>query len=301
MDSLRRMIPGCASSDIKAFDAARLRPTATKVTKPLNIDIERLESRVEPGAVDASEQEGGSWVGGFLASNTPEARADHDAHLAGLQAAKLPNKGFAIQLEQVLSREECQYLIDRCEAKGFEPALLNVGYGRQILDTDTRNNLRCIHDDKELCNELWRRLEPHLANIARSDRFFQGQKHQLRPRELNERLRVLKYTSEKGNPNYFRAHCDGSYPRPKSHPHYPDISRFTVLLYLNGGIQGGSTRLYRNQDSEFYDCNPAAGRVLVHDHAILHEGMPVVEGTGTKYVIRTDVMCTIPDTPSDLR
>jgi prolyl 4-hydroxylase len=127
---------------------------------------------------------------------------------------------------------------------------------------------------------------------VRSERYdYKRSGVSLRPRELNERLRVLKYTSEPGNPNYFKAHFDGSYPRPSNHPHYPDVSKFTVLIYLNGGIEGGCTRVFNGD--KFYDCDPSTGRVLIHDHAILHEGTPVVEGTGTKYVIRTDIMCTI--------
>jgi len=287
-----------SATEIKSFDKSTLRHTETKVTF-LDVDPATLQSSAVTPVTEAEETNakasGESWLEGFLAASKDS--GDHERHLT---ATRVHNRGFAIKLEDVLSPEECQYLIDRCEKKGFEPALLNIGFGRQILDTSTRNNERCIHDDPRLCDELWRRISPFVAQ-CRPQRVYKGSKRVMVARELNERLRVLKYTSEPGNPNYFKAHCDGSYPRPRNHPKHPDVSRYTVLIYLNGGIEGGSTRLYRSSDESLYeDCFPSAGRVLIHDHHILHEGMPVKEGKGTKYVIRTDIMCTIQtDTDTD--
>jgi hypothetical protein len=180
--------------------------------------------------------------------------------------------------------------------------------GQQVLDTSVRNNDRCIHDDPELAQELFRRIQPHVAHLTDKCETRDGQMRTMVPREFNERLRVLKYTSEPGNPNYFKAHFDGTYPRPRNHPKAGDFSKYTVLIYLNGGFEGGATRLYKNagwhtdlkkavKKGEYDDCVPSAGRIMIHDHGIFHEGMPVEEGTGTKYVIRTDIMLT--EKPND--
>jgi hypothetical protein len=294
-----------ALQEIKTFDSSALRASDTKVSEAFVVDSSSTKTTKEPDQKERTiedkdkhhrfRDEPQSWLGGFQACGE-RTRAEHEKHLAETKAKSIPNAKFAIQLENVLTPEECNYLIDQCEKKGFEPALLNVGFGREVLDTAVRNNLRCMHDDRDLCGELWRRLQPFVENV-RSEGYDYKRCCELRPRELNERLRVLKYTSEPGNPNYFKAHFDGSYARPKNHPHYPDVSKLTVLIYLNGGIEGGCTRVF-NED-KFYDCIPSTGRVLIHDHAILHEGTPVVEGTGTKYVIRTDIMCTI--IPDDSR
>lgn len=294
-----------ALQDITTVDSSALRASDTKVSEAFVVDSSNTimkttkESDQQERTIEDKDthhrfrdeqEEPQSWLGGFQACGV-RTRAEHEKHLAETKAKSIPNAKFAIQLENVLTPEECNYLIDRCEKKGFEPALLNVGFGREVLDTAVRNNLRCMQDDRELCGELWRRLQPFVENV-RFERYYDKKDCELHPRELNERLRVLKYTSEPGSPNYFKAHFDGSYARPRNHPHYPDVSKLTVLIYLNGGIEGGCTRIFNEEFYEFYDCNPSTGRVLIHDHAILHEGMPVVEGTGTKYVIRTDIMCT---------
>ena len=55
---------------------------------------------------------------------------------------KHTNDKLAFVLDNVLTEDECKALIEETEEKGYEAALLNVGNGRQVLDTTNRNSKR---------------------------------------------------------------------------------------------------------------------------------------------------------------
>ena len=55
-------------------------------------------------------------------------------------------QSFVLTIDNVFSPEECDALIKETERRGYEAALLNIGGGRQVLDTEYRNNDRCIVD-----------------------------------------------------------------------------------------------------------------------------------------------------------
>ncbi len=118
---------------------------------------------------------------------------------------------------------------------------------------------------------------------------------------LNERLRFLKYHPG----DYFRPHCDGAYARPDG----SEMSFITIQLYLNNcnpnpgmmskllgsgekyDFEGGATTFltYSTESKQKrVPCYPKAGRVLVFEHKILHEGSEVTKGI--KYSMRTDIM-----------
>ena len=65
---------------------------------------------------------------------------------------------FAILLHNVLTPPECSNLIKRAEQTGFDNALIQGPNGKQILRTDIRSCERCIIDDEELANVLYRRI-----------------------------------------------------------------------------------------------------------------------------------------------
>ena len=50
----------------------------------------------------------------------------------------LKDERLAFVLDNVLTEAECSDLIKITEDKGYEPALLNVGFGEQQLRTDIR-------------------------------------------------------------------------------------------------------------------------------------------------------------------
>lgn len=91
---------------------------------------------------------------------------------------------------------------------------------------------------------------------------------------LNERFRFYRYDPGQA----FRWHTDGWHRRSER-----ERSFHSVLLYLNGGFVGGATEF-----SPGSPVIPAAGRALLFDHRLMHQGAPVREGR--KYVLRTDLM-----------
>ena len=187
---------------------------------------------------------------------------------------KHTNDKLAFVLDNVLTEDECKALIEETEEKGYEAALLNVGNGRQVLDTTNRNSKRCIVDSEDKAGWLWDKIKDFIPDTWNSYPVV----------GLNERLRFLKY--EGGE--YFKAHMDGTYVRPDG----SERSYITIQLYLNEGFEGGNTTFLSNH-SELEDRGvaPKPGRILVFQHDILHEGSLLVKGT--KYTMRTDIMYKI--------
>jgi hypothetical protein len=193
------------------------------------------------------------------------------------------SSAFAGIIRNVFTRSECEQMIALTERLGYEEALVNVGYGRQMFMPDIRKGWRCIVDSHMYAEELWQRVKsliPPLSDLPTTQRraeagwVISG---------LNERLRFLKYTPG----DYFKPHQDGSYTTPDK----TATSFYTLQLYLNDGFQGGATRFFCDNDV-MTDCVPEAGMVLLFEHRLMHEGS-LLEA-GDKYVIRTDVMATKP-------
>lgn len=178
-------------------------------------------------------------------------------------------------IDGVLSKDECQKIIQRSEEAGFRTALFN-----EILDTDYRNSERCVIDDKEFANALFERIKDELPQTISDS---SGLAFNLEC--LNERMRVLRY----GPGHFFAEHRDGQYSRNAF-----ERSFLTVMIYLNEGggkdFTGGSTNFVARGEHQrqISEVVPQSGRILVFDHVLMHEGAKLV--TGTKYAIRTDVM-----------
>ena len=79
------------------------------------------------------------------------------------------------------------------------------------------------------------------------------------------------------------------------------ISKLSMLLYLNDGIDGGKTRLFSSNGEsggyfrdEYVDISPIAGSALFFRHgfgpgSVMHMGT-LVNGENPKYVARMNVM-----------
>jgi predicted 2-oxoglutarate/Fe(II)-dependent dioxygenase YbiX len=169
-----------------------------------------------------------------------------------------------------LSREECERFIALSEATGYDDAPINA-LGGPVVRKDVRNNDRVMIDEPLLAAELWERLRP----------LFPEQSRSREPVGLNERFRFYRYDPGQ----QFDWHLDGSYDRSPT-----EQSAFTVMVYLNGGVAGGTTefRLLHGSDRTV-KVQPEAGKALVFPHRVMHRGAPVEQGR--KYVLRTDVMC----------
>jgi hypothetical protein len=182
----------------------------------------------------------------------------------------------------VLSPAECQALIAETERRGYGQALLNVGGGREVLVTDVRDSSRCIVDSPEFADALFARLR-HALPAAEGGWALVG---------LNERLRFLRYDTPGQK---FAVHRDGAFVRTQG-PLAGQRTLVTLLLYLNEGYQGCFTTFYPDEGlqglvpQQGLPVTPAPGLALLHDHNLLHAAPRLV--SGTKYVLRTDVLYT---------
>jgi len=176
---------------------------------------------------------------------------------------------IAFTLENVFSKKECEGLIALTEERGYLPALINIGGGREQLMQDIRNNDRCIVDDVALAAAIFERVKHTIPEV------FRGRKVV----SLNERLRFLRYHPGQK----FEPHMDGTYVRPNG-----ERSMITLQLYLNEGCEGGSTTFLDINQVRPVEVVPKIGQVLIFQHDILHSGAEVTQGV--KYVMRTDIM-----------
>ena len=167
-------------------------------------------------------------------------------------------------VEDFLTLEECQTMIDLGESVGFHQSAINHPSGT-VLDLRTRNNERAIMDNPSTAGWLFDRLKEHLP----PEMFgcpLEG---------LNERIRFYRY----GPGHYFTPHRDGILNLPDGR-----MSCLTLLIYLNDGFEGGETT-FRDLEETII---PKPGMALLFQHRLVHEGKTVT--AGRKYVLRSDVM-----------
>ena len=170
---------------------------------------------------------------------------------------------LAFTIPDVLSATECAAMIERIEQLGPAAAPVSMARG-EILRPDIRNNQRVMFDDVALAARLHDRIAPMLPALCGG-----------RAIGANERFRGYKYARAER----FAPHRDGCFVRNAD-----ERSELTLMVYLNEGFRGGTTRFL---DFEV-DVVPRTGSALLFQHGLLHEGSPVEHGL--KYVLRSDVM-----------
>eukprot|EP00053_Salpingoeca_punica_P006332 m.60190 g.60190 ORF g.60190 m.60190 type:complete len:245 (+) comp13643_c0_seq1:217-951(+) len=182
----------------------------------------------------------------------------------------------AFVLEDVLSKQECERLIEVSERVGYRAALVSVSTTKQVMDKDYRDSDRCMVDSPVCAEEIFRRIRP----------FMPEEFHDKRIAGVNERLRFLRY--RRGNK--FAPHYDGRFSRMTPDGRFTgEESFFTIMLYLSDVAEGGSTRFLSRLDSQYnVDVVPKPGMVLIFEHPIYHQGTEVA--SGEKYCIRSDIM-----------
>ena len=179
-----------------------------------------------------------------------------------------PDKVLVIH--DFLSSDECAALIQRSESLRYEP-----GTVADVVMEDVRNNERVLLDDPALAADLFNRSKQFLPTVI-DGQSLTG---------FNERWRFYRYQPGQT----FKPHRDGTYMRMKTW----EESQMTFMIYLNGGATGGETRFFVDMEQAFrqrpyLSVQPKEGMALVFLHSIWHEG--AVVQSGTKYVLRTDVM-----------
>lgn len=183
---------------------------------------------------------------------------------------------FARVVHGALDEEDCAELIACINNKGYTPALLNIGGGKQMLVSDRRDGHRVIVDSPELSQWLFAVLRPHLPERHGGAQLI----------ELNDRCRFLCYTPGQ----YFAPHYDGLFVRPMFQPNAGDFSAVTVQLYLHAvpKTNGGATTFLSNRERPVCEFQPGAGDVLIFTQDLYHEGSTV--NAGLKYTFRTEAM-----------
>jgi prolyl 4-hydroxylase len=175
-------------------------------------------------------------------------------------------------IHDLLSPEECALYINASEQEGYEDAPITMG-NSAIIIKDFRDNLRVMVDDPMLAASLFARARPYLPSSVDGCSVV----------GLNERLRYYRYDIGQ----IFAPHFDGSFRRNDR-----EESLLTFMIYLNDDYSGGTTDFFAPDDSLLLRVQPRQGMALVFRHELLHGGMAVE--SGRKYVLRTDVMYTLP-------
>jgi prolyl 4-hydroxylase len=173
----------------------------------------------------------------------------------------------------LFSPEECAQILDDANAGPWLAATVNAEEGR-VVDTRIRSSTTAIVRDAALAEELFRRVRPHVPERMSTELGSRGRVPMVAV-GIFLPLRIYRY--EVGQ--HFGLHQDQSYSGEKN-----TRSLLTLMVYLNEGFGGGET--------DFPEQNrtivPRTGEALLFQHAILHAGRAVTEGT--KFVLRSDVL-----------
>ena len=198
----------------------------------------------------------------------------------------------AFQLLDVLSDAECAQFIAISDA---------LGYHRDApvsLPHHVRHNTNVNWVvDESVDGPIWQRCRPLIPERVAGGAAL----------GLNARFRFYRYREG----DYFRPHRDGAWPGSRVvdgrlvHDAYGDrISQMSMLLFLRDGYAGGRTLFYVREGSgaaatavNMVGVATPKGAALCFPHGChplhcLHAGEPV--RSGTKYIIRTDVLFALP-------
>lgn len=226
----------------------------------------------------------------------------------------------AFLVENVLSKEECNSIIDTCERLNFGDfhSGKNQHGAIQILVT--------VDAAERIALDISQFIDIQSVNSIAASIPGSNPDVEYNICGLNRRWRIYRYSAD--NQENFAPHIDAGFP-PSSlsndgttliwdstenmqNNEYPKdvVSRLTVLMYLNDDFVGGHTKFYSpvsdGPESEVIAAvKPKTGSVLLFPQAVgedavdyarlnwpLHEGSPVSTGNRPKYVIRSDVLFT---------
>lgn len=166
-------------------------------------------------------------------------------------------------IQDFFTPEECDALIARSEAIGYEEAKVAIDGGQKMMKA-IRDNERVLFTDQVYAFQLWKKLKPFIRPVI-------GNSYAI---GFNELFRFYKYTLGQR----FKMHRDGSYIRNET-----EFSYYTFMVYLNDDYEGGYTKF---ESGEY--VVPVKGTALIFEHSLRHEGARLTQGT--KYVLRSDIM-----------
>jgi len=241
----------------------------------------------EPGAENPAIP---TWA--CRTSNPAALGAAHPGNVSRLDVSTVPG---AFQLINVLSREECDRLVELTESLGYlEDAAVSLP--RSVRHN---HNITWIADD-ETNGVIWNRCQPLMRDLAA---LFSGKQ----ALGLNSRFRFYRYNQG----DFFSAHTDGSWPGTRvingkliDNAYLDRWSQLSFLLFLSDGYEGGATRFHLKHgntaqvvssadEESFVDIRTPIGGVLCFPHGThprhcLHSSERIT--SGRKYIIRSDVL-----------
>jgi WD40 repeat protein len=204
-----------------------------------------------------------------------------------------PELGYCAVVPEFLTPPECRELIALAEAKGFHSPSTDY-------PPTYRSNDRLVHDDESLSRQLLQRLRGFAPPVIQIHGELGPESWRLDA--VNERLRFCRYTAQQ----QFNIHQDGVHHRA-----FDRRSMLTFMIYLTDGatFSGGDTEFFgdgpratpngADQPEVVARVRPKIGTLILFDHGIWHAGAKVV--SGTKYILRSDVLYRNEDAPSTER
>ena len=214
------------------------------------------------------------------------------------------NEQFLLELSGVLSSEECAEIINNADKCMFENMNEKYRFGKQ------RDGSRLLALDKSLAESLWPSIRRVLFDeivdkgVSTQPLGFDVTRGVWDLHDLNEAMRVNKYSGK--TKGFFGPHKDAQFC-----PNGDERSIMTLLIYLSEDFKGGQTCFYFPKDpmlsskgltikeeiklrgglTKGYECVkivPKVGHAVLSSQSILHEALPVKDGT--KYILKTDVV-----------
>ena len=167
-----------------------------------------------------------------------------------------------VEVDNLLSPEECAELIMLGETNGFEDPTIKTPDG-EMVDKSFRNNGRYIFENEEYSSKLFDRFKDLLPQRIEDWKL----------KDLNSQMKIYKYSEGQ----HFRMHRDVPYIRENK-----DRSFLTMLIYLNEEFEGETFFLLDGSVA------PVTGKGLIFQQNVKHAGVEVTKGV--KYALRTDVM-----------
>ena len=235
--------------------------------------------------------------------------------LTSLKEFHQKNSMSICEINNVLTKEECTDIFNASSICNFQD--MDSKYDPK----KDRNNSRLLVPESGLARHLWSRIKAVLLHVTQDNDItlcllrFDVLRDHWEFCELNEGVRVNRYTSETGN--YFAPHKDAQYC-----PSGDKRSFLSLILYLNKGFQGGETHfclpkivkqeakaMTTEEEIEAAGglqnaCDnvnivPRTGFAVVFSQNILHESTPLEmqEIPDYKFVLKTDIMLKRKDKP----
>ena len=178
------------------------------------------------------------------------------------------DKNIVTEIENFLSTEECQGLIDLINQNNIQSTVSSYERGREVSDFRTSSTSH-LDGSNELVRRIHQRIADYLQLSLLKGEPLQGQLYQAG--------------------QYFKAHNDYFHPGISYNTHCLSSGNrtHTFMIYLNEGMQGGETD-FPILGVKF---TPKMGKAISWPNMkgnqvfppTLHEGCPVT--SGNKYII----------------